>query len=63
MPDDRTANLLGALEVALVAGLTGFSVPTSAAIAGVLAYRLLTFWLPVLPGIAAYRYLRRGRHI
>ena len=54
---------LGALEVALVAGLTGFSVPASTAIAGVLVYRLLTFWLPMLPGIAAYRYLRRGKYI
>jgi uncharacterized membrane protein YbhN (UPF0104 family) len=28
------------------------------AVAGVLAFRLLTFWLPILPGWLAYRALR-----
>jgi uncharacterized membrane protein YbhN (UPF0104 family) len=28
------------------------------AVAGVLTFRLLTFWLPILPGFLAYRYLR-----
>ena len=49
---------LGAMEAALVAGLTALGVPTGPAVAGVLAFRLLTFWLPILPGWLAYRVLR-----
>jgi glycosyltransferase 2 family protein len=49
---------LGAMEAALVAGLTAVGAPTGPAVAGVLAFRLLTFWLPILPGWVAYRTLR-----
>jgi glycosyltransferase 2 family protein len=49
---------LGALEAALVAGLTAVGGPAGPAVAGVLAFRLLTFWLPILPGWMAYRTLR-----
>jgi glycosyltransferase 2 family protein len=49
---------LGAMEAALVAGLTAVGAPTGPAVAGVLAFRLLTFWLPILPGWVAYRALR-----
>ena len=49
---------LGAMEAALVAGLTAVGAPAGPAIAGVLAFRLLTFWLPILPGWLAYRALR-----
>jgi glycosyltransferase 2 family protein len=49
---------LGAMEAALVAGLTAAGAPTGPAVAGVLAFRLLTFWLPILPGWLAYRALR-----
>jgi uncharacterized membrane protein YbhN (UPF0104 family) len=49
---------LGAMEAALVAGLTAVGAPTGPAVAGVLAFRLLTFWLPILPGWLAYRALR-----
>ena len=48
---------LGAMEAALVAGLTAVGAPTGPAVAGVLAFRLLTFWLPILPGWLAYRAL------
>lgn len=50
---------LGAMEAALVASLTTLGAPTGPTVAGVLAFRLLTFWLPVLPGWVAYRRLRR----
>jgi undecaprenyl-diphosphatase len=53
---------LGALEAALVAGLTAAGAASGPAIAGVLAYRLITFWLPVVPGFVAYRALRRRLH-
>ncbi len=51
---------LGALEAALVAGLTGFGLAAGPAIAGVLTFRLLTFWLPALPGYIAFRRLQRS---
>ncbi len=40
---------LGALESALIAGLTGFGLSSGEAVSSVLTFRLLTFWLPVLP--------------
>jgi uncharacterized membrane protein YbhN (UPF0104 family) len=49
---------LGAMEAALVAGLTAIGAAAGPAVAGVLAFRLLTFWLPILPGWLAYRALR-----
>ena len=49
---------LVAMEAALVVGLTAAGAQTGPAVAGVLAFRLLTFWLPILPGWLAYRSLR-----
>jgi glycosyltransferase 2 family protein len=53
-----TPGNLGAVEAALVAGLTGVGLPSAPAVAGVLAFRLLTFWIPMIPGLAAFRYLQ-----
>jgi len=50
---------LGAMEAALVAGLTGVGMEPSIAVAAVLSYRLLTYWLPVLPGWISFHYLER----
>ncbi len=41
---------LGAVEAALVTALTGYGMPGDKAVAAVLTFRLITFWLPVLPG-------------
>jgi len=49
---------LGAVEALLVAGLTAVGVAPTAAVAAVLSSRLLTYWLPVLPGIGMFRYLQ-----
>lgn len=49
---------LGVLEAALVAGLTGIGANPGIAVSGVLSFRLLTFWLPLVPGFAAFRILR-----
>ena len=54
---------LGALEAALVAGLTAAGAPAGPAIAAVIAYRVVTYWLPVLPGAMAFRVLRTRRLI
>ena len=51
---------VGGIEAALVAGLLGAGMPVGPALAAVSTFRLLTFWLPILPGIAAFRYLRRS---
>lgn len=54
---------LGAVEAALVAGLTSSvgGIASGPAITAVLLYRLCTYWLPILPGIASYRMLRRAQ--
>ena len=54
-----TPGALGAVEAALVAGLTGVGVAAGPAVAGVLAFRLVTFWAPTVPGFWAFRVVRR----
>jgi uncharacterized protein (TIRG00374 family) len=41
---------LGGAEAGLVAGMVAYGVEASPALAAVLIYRLLTYWLPLLPG-------------
>ena len=53
---------LGVVEAALVAGLTAVGVESGSAVTGVLAYRLLTFWLPTIPGWLTFRSLQH-RHV
>jgi uncharacterized protein (TIRG00374 family) len=50
---------VGAVEAALIAGLTATGVPTEQAVPAVLVYRVATFWLPVLPGWLAFTVLTR----
>ncbi len=49
---------LGAMETALVSALTRLAVPAGAAVAATLAFRLLTFWLPLALGAVALRRVR-----
>jgi uncharacterized protein (TIRG00374 family) len=49
---------LGAVEGVMIALLTGFGLASSAAVAVVLVYRLINFWLPIPPGLATYLSLR-----
>ena len=52
---------VGVVEAVLLASLTGIGVPSGAALAAVLLYRVGTFWLPIIPGFVAFRVLtRRG---
>ncbi|MEV6812353.1 lysylphosphatidylglycerol synthase domain-containing protein [Micromonospora sp. NPDC051296] len=53
---------LGATEAALVSGLLLYGVPIDTAVAGVLIYRLATFWIPAPIGYVALRMLTR-RHL
>jgi uncharacterized protein (TIRG00374 family) len=49
---------LGAVEGVMIALLAGFGLGSSAAIAIVLVYRLINFWLPVPLGLGTYLSLR-----
>ncbi len=54
---------LGAIEAALVAGLTGVGMQAGPAVSAVLLYRLATYWLPVLPGWLSWRFLQRREYL
>ncbi len=54
---------LGAVEAALLGGLTATGVPVAAALAAVLAFRVVTFWLPAPVGWVAFVNLQRRRAI
>jgi uncharacterized protein (TIRG00374 family) len=45
---------LGAVEGVMIALLVGFGMPSAAAVAVVLVYRLINFWLPIPAGLATY---------
>jgi uncharacterized protein (TIRG00374 family) len=52
---------LGAVEGILIALFVSFGVPSATAVAVVLTYRLINFWLPIPPGFIAYLVVRPGR--
>jgi undecaprenyl-diphosphatase len=51
---------LGALDAGLVAGLGAAGARPGPAVAAVLTYRTVTYWLPVIPGVFAHRNLRKS---
>ena len=50
---------VGGVDGGMIGALAGFGVSTSLAVVAVIAYRLLAFWLPTVPGAIAYLQLRR----
>jgi len=54
---------VGAFEATVAAGLTGLGVPAAAAVPAVLAFRLLTFWLPIPVAAALAGVLRHERAV
>jgi undecaprenyl-diphosphatase len=54
---------IGAIEAALVAGLTGVGMANGPAVSAVLLYRLATYWLPVAPGWLCWRVLQRREYV
>jgi uncharacterized membrane protein YbhN (UPF0104 family) len=54
-----TAGNVGAIEPALAIGLTAAGGPAAAMVTAVLVFRLITYWLPVVPGVIALTALRR----
>lgn len=51
---------VGTVEAAMTLALRGVGVPLSAGLLAVLAYRAINFWLPTLPGLAAFASLARS---
>jgi uncharacterized membrane protein YbhN (UPF0104 family) len=49
---------LGVVEVTLVAISVGFGSPRPTAVLAVLGYRVVNYWLPLIPGAVAYLRLR-----
>jgi undecaprenyl-diphosphatase len=54
-----TPGNLGAIEAAMIAGLTGFGLADGIAVSATLTFRLATFWLPLLPGWVATEVMQR----
>ena len=50
---------IGGIDLGLIGALILFDVPAASATAGVLAYRLILFWLPLIAGAIAFASLRR----
>ena len=51
---------LGAVEAALSAGLTAAGIPGGIAVSSVLLFRLVTFWLPTIPGWFSFNSLQKN---
>ena len=51
---------VGAVETLMTAGLVTAGVESTIAVEAVLMFRLLTFWLPTIPGYLAFQYLQRS---
>ncbi len=54
---------LGAVEAALAAGLTAAGLPGGIAVSSVLLYRLITFWIPTVPGYWAFTWLTKKGYL
>ncbi|MBI1378920.1 MAG: hypothetical protein GC157_15795 [Frankiales bacterium] len=50
---------LGAVEAAYVLGLTAAGIESGVAVSATLLFRLLTFWLPTIPGYWSFNWLQR----
>lgn len=50
---------IGGVEGGMIGSFIAFGVNGSASVVAVLAYRAISFWLPIIPGAAAYLQLRR----
>ncbi len=51
---------LGAVEALMIALFVSFGVPSATAVAVVLVYRVINFWLPIPPGLVMYATIRRA---
>jgi uncharacterized protein (TIRG00374 family) len=53
---------LGVVEVTMVAVTVGFGAPRPTAVLAVLGYRIVNYWLPLIPGAIAYLRFRLRRN-
>jgi undecaprenyl-diphosphatase len=54
---------LGAVEAALVGTLTGYGMASGPAVSAVLTFRLVTYWLPMLPGWFMFQQMQRREEL
>lgn len=54
---------LGAMEAALIGGLTAAGMDGTIAVPAVFLYRLFTFWVPILPGWLAFHWMERNDYL
>jgi glycosyltransferase 2 family protein len=54
---------LGAIEAALVAALSGYGMASGPAVSAVLTFRLVTYWLPMLPGWLMFQQMQRREEL
>ncbi len=54
---------LGAVEAAMAAGLTLAGLESGLAFSAVLLYRVITFWLPTVPGYFSFNWLQRNSYL
>ena len=50
-------------RAALAAGLTAAGLDGGIAVSAVLLFRLLTFWIPTIPGYAAFNWLTKKGYL
>ena len=50
---------LGAVEAALTAGVSTLGVGATTAVTAVLVFRIVSFWLPILPGWVMWTQLQK----
>ncbi len=54
---------IGGAEAGLVAGFVSIGLPVETGLSIALVYRLVTFWLPILPGFIAFNYATKKRYL
>jgi glycosyltransferase 2 family protein len=54
---------LGAIEAALVTALTGYGMASGPAVSAALTFRLVTYWLPMLPGWFMFQQMQRREEL
>ena len=54
---------LGAVEGALLTALTGYGMSSGPAVSAVLTFRLVTYWLPMIPGWFTFQQMQRREEL
>jgi uncharacterized membrane protein YbhN (UPF0104 family) len=54
---------LGAVEYALVGALSAYGMASANAVSAVLTYRLVTYWLPMIPGWFMFQFMQRREEL